>query len=80
MATQENQAIASPNSPTTTSQVRDFARMKPLECYGSKLDKDPQEFYDEVYKVVEIMGVKFKEKAELVAYQLKVFAQDWFTQ
>ena len=35
---------------------------------------------DEVYRVVTIMGVTSKEKAELAACQLKGVAQIWFEQ
>ncbi|MDV3190800.1 MAG: hypothetical protein Q8838_02735 [Candidatus Phytoplasma australasiaticum] len=45
--------------------------MNPPEFYGSKVDEDPQEFIDEVYKVLSIMGANSEEKAELAAYQLK---------
>ncbi|XP_049368652.1 uncharacterized protein LOC125833534 [Solanum verrucosum] len=39
------------------------------------LREDPQEFIDEVYKVLDIMGVTSVEKAELAAYQLKGVSQ-----
>ena len=45
--------------------------MNPLVYYGSKIDEDPQEFVDEVHKILYAMGVNEEEKAELVAYQLK---------
>lgn len=35
------------------------------------MEKDLQEFSDEVYKVLAIMGVSSEEKVELVSYQLK---------
>lgn len=35
---------------------------------------------DEVYKVVEIIGMSWEEKGELVTYQLKGVAQVWYTQ
>lgn len=60
--------------------ARDFAGMNPTECYRSKVDEDAQEFTDEIYKVLAIIGVYSKEKVELDAYQLKEVAQVWFTQ
>ncbi|KAK4733448.1 hypothetical protein R3W88_007709 [Solanum pinnatisectum] len=62
------------------SRLRDFVRMNPLVFLGSKVGEDPQEFVDEVYKVVNVIGVTSIEKAELDAYQLKDVAQVWFTQ
>ncbi|WMV18689.1 hypothetical protein MTR67_012074, partial [Solanum verrucosum] len=46
-----------PNVGTTTTRVRDSTRMNPLEFYGSEVEEDPQEFIDEVYKGLMIMGV-----------------------
>ncbi|WMV24166.1 hypothetical protein MTR67_017551 [Solanum verrucosum] len=60
-----------PNVGTTTTRVRDFTKMNPLEFHCSKVEEDPQDFIDEVYKVLMIMGVTPVEKAELVVYQLK---------
>ena len=44
------------------------------------VEKDPQEFTDEVYKVLMIMGVTMEEKEKLYTYQLKGVAQVWFNQ
>ena len=44
----------------------------------SKVDEDPQEFLDEVYKVLYVMGVSSSEKAELDSYQLKDVFQTWY--
>ena len=64
----------------TASRVRDFNRMNPPKFHGSKVEEDPHAFLDEISKVVNIMGVTFKEKAELGAYQLKGVAQIWYEQ
>ncbi|WMV46601.1 hypothetical protein MTR67_039986, partial [Solanum verrucosum] len=65
---------------TTVVKVRDFTRINPTEFYCSKVEEDPQEFIDEVYKILAIMEVQPVEKAELVTYQLKGIAQIWFNQ
>ncbi|XP_049391403.1 uncharacterized protein LOC125855710 [Solanum stenotomum] len=49
--------------------------MNPPEFHGSKVEEDPQEFIDEVYKELVIMGVALVEKEELAVYQLKGVAQ-----
>src|SRR5687767_15256047 len=63
------------NAPNQASRIRDFTRMDPPEFYGSKPNEDPQDFIEEIYKIVDIMGVATSVKAELAAYQLKGIAQ-----
>ena len=47
--------------------------------YGSRKHEDPQDFVDEVYKILFGISVTMGEKAELVAYQLKDVVQTWYT-
>ena len=54
--------------------------MNPPIFLGSMLGEDPQEFIDEVFKILRAMGVTSREKAELALYQLKDVAQVWYTQ
>ena len=44
------------------------------------MGEDPQEFIDEVYKIVHATVVTLREKAELASYQLKDVSQMWYTQ
>ena len=63
------------------TRVGMFFRTNPPNFYGSKINQDPNNIIDEVYKVIEIMGVSSIEKAELAAYQLKhvahVLYEEW---
>ena len=52
--------------------------MNPPTFHGTKVDEDPQGFIDEVFKVVDAMGVTPREKVELASYQLKDVPQVWF--
>ena len=74
MMTQVNQEIR-PRVPhytsTLASCLRDFTRMNPPMFYGSRMDEDPQNFLDEICKILLAMGVTMGEKADLAAYQLK---------
>ncbi|WMV59074.1 hypothetical protein MTR67_052459 [Solanum verrucosum] len=83
MTTQANREVVAPISPRmgmAAIRARDFTMINPPEFHGLKVEEDPQEFINEVYKVVEIMGITLVEKAKLAAYQLKGVAQVWFNQ
>ena len=43
----------------------------------TKTLEDPQEFVDQVHKILVAMGATYIEKAELSSYQLKDVAQTW---
>ena len=65
MATQVARHISvqvNPNASTTTSRIRDFTRMNPLTFSVSKVEEDQQELIDEVFKVVDVMGVTSQGK------------------
>ena len=64
MTAQSNRDVAPrPHQQVSTmaSRLRDFTRMNPPTFYGSKFDNYPQEFVDEVYKVLYTMGVTSSE-------------------
>ncbi|XP_049345476.1 uncharacterized protein LOC125806778 [Solanum verrucosum] len=63
-----------------TAQVEGLCEDEPTGFLGSKVGEDPQNFLDEVYKIVNSMGVTSIKKRELAAYQLKDVAQILFTQ
>ena len=70
MTTQANRDIAPrPHYQVTTMdfRLRDFTWMNPPTFYGSKVDEDPQEFLDDVYKVLYDVGVNSSEKDELAS-------------
>ena len=47
-----------PNATNTTiSRIREFSRMNPPCFFYSKVEDDPQGFIDEVFKVLDGMGV-----------------------
>ena len=58
-------------------RLRDFTRMNPPVFTGAKTSEDPQEFIDELHKILVAMGATDIEKAELASYQLKDVAQTW---
>ena len=49
--------------------------MNPPDFSASKVEKDPNGFIDEVYKVPALIGMHSTENTKLSAYQLKEFSQ-----
>lgn len=54
----------------TLLRVKDFTRMNPMEFHESKVDKDLQEFIEEIH-IVDIIGVTSVERVDFTAYQLE---------
>ncbi|XP_069144095.1 uncharacterized protein [Solanum lycopersicum] len=58
-------------------KLQDFSRMNPPIFTRDKTLEDPQNFIDEVHKILVAMGDTDIEKAELASYQLKDVAKIW---
>ena len=54
--------------------------MNPLMFFGSKVNEDPQDFSDEINKIVHAMGVTSNQEVDLVTYQLKDVTLLWYTE
>ena len=66
MADQLNREVGTrvpQHSNTMASRLRDFTRMYQPMFYGSRSDEEPQDFLNEVYKILYAMGVALIEKA-----------------
>ena len=57
------------------SRLRDFTRKNPPIFFGSKVNEDPRDFLDEIYKILCSMGLSSNEKVDKFNYQLKNVAQ-----
>ena len=73
----ENVQRENPPVRSMADRLRDFTRMNPPIFTGAKTSEDPQEFVDEVHKILVAMGATDIEKAELASYQLKDVAHTW---
>ena len=54
--------------------------MNPPTFYEYKVEEDPKEYSDEVYKILLVMGFSTSENDELTTYQLKDMAQACYVQ
>ena len=57
-ATRDGALREKPHASTMASRPRDFTRMNPPVYFESRTIEDPQEFVDEVHKILCAMGVK----------------------
>ena len=51
-----------PHASTLASRIHNFMRMNPPTFHGTKVDEDPQSLINEVFKVVNAIGVTPQEK------------------
>lgn len=51
-----------PNACTPASRILDFKRINPPTFQWTKVDEDPLGFIDDMFNVLDTMGVNFKEK------------------
>ena len=65
---------------TMSFRLKQFVRYNPPICLGSKVNEDPHEFLDGVYKVLSDMGFTSREKAELDSCQLRDVSKILYTQ
>lgn len=83
MVAQVNREAVAPMNPNVgmaTKKVCDFIRINPLEFYGSMMDVDPHEFIEDIYKIIEIMGISLIEMENLSSHQHKEVLRIWFDQ
>ncbi|TMW94998.1 hypothetical protein EJD97_009503 [Solanum chilense] len=71
---QMSQAITT-QAEAATTQAQAMTAQANREVY-----ENPQEFIDEVYKILLAMGLSTSEKAKLATYQLKDVSQTWYVQ
>lgn len=72
--------LANSNFGSTTSKVQYFIWMNPSEFMGLKVSEDPQNFLDDIKKILEVVQVTGNDRAELGSNQLKDVAHIWYTQ
>ena len=67
MTNQNNRVHAhvNENGGSVAARVRDFFKMNLLEFLGSQTNKDPQNFLDEIKKILEVMQLTENYRVEL---------------
>ena len=59
------------NGGSIVARVGDFVRMNPPDFLGLQTNEDPQNFLDEIKKILEVMQVTENDQVELSSYQLQ---------
>lgn len=65
---------------TISSHLKDKTRMNSSTFYGSKVEADPQDFIDKIYKILYTMRLSTSQKIELATYQPNDVALSWYFQ
>ena len=77
MMTQANREVvprANQQVATIAYRLKYLTMMNPPSFYGSKVEKYPYEFIDEIYQILYAMGLSTSEKDELATYKHKYVA------
>ncbi|XP_070056866.1 uncharacterized protein [Nicotiana tomentosiformis] len=64
-------------SQTQRSNVAPTSSSQPIFT-GTNLEEDPQDFIDEMHKILRVMRATETEAVELASYRLKEVAYSWF--
>ncbi|PHU15994.1 hypothetical protein BC332_17199 [Capsicum chinense] len=59
-------------------RTQNFVKMDPPTFTGSDLNKDPQDFIDQIQRALDVMQVTGRETVELAAYRFKGEAIYWY--
>ncbi|XP_015075313.1 uncharacterized protein LOC107019292 [Solanum pennellii] len=65
------------NGGSVAARVYDFVRINAPEFLGSHTSEDPQNFFDGIMKIFEVMQVTGNDRVELASYRLKDVSHIW---
>ena len=76
----EQRGVPRGNSPASSMvrRLKDLTRTNPPIYTRYKTTEDPQEFVDEIHKILCVIGLTYVEKSKIASYQLKDVAPSWY--